>query len=60
MPTVRNTKLPELPAGIRNPLPVAQTPKTLPAKWQQPSVKVNLPDRTAKFINLGGRGKKRA
>lgn len=57
VPTTRNTTLPQLPAGIRNPLPLVKAPKSLPTNFQQPPVRVNLPDRSAKLINLGGRGK---
>lgn len=55
MPTSRNTKLPELPVGVRNPLPLRQTTKQFPPKFQEPSVRVNLPDRTAKLTNTWGK-----
>lgn len=58
MPSYSAQKLPALPANVRSAPQVRKTPKTLPAQMQEPSVRVNLPDRTAKLINL--RGKKNA
>lgn len=57
MPTSRNTKLPELPAGVRNPLPLRKAQKQFRANLQEPGLQPTVRDRTAKFISIGNQKK---